>query len=138
MPGNFFEAVPPGCDAYVLKNVLHDWDDALCGQILQVCRAAMPGNARLLVAETLVERLQTSGMGPLSDMQMMLACREGRERSRKDFIQLLKMCRLRGTARVRAPCDLGGRGADGSSLPMMTPTSASTASVVAAGSEART
>ena len=74
----------------MLKNVLHDWDDAACGQILQVCRAAMPGKARLLVAETLVERLQTSGMGPLSDMHMMVACREGRERSREDFRRLLE------------------------------------------------
>lgn len=90
VPGNFFEAVPSGCDAYVLKNVLHDWNDALCGQILQVCHAAMPGNARLLIAETLVERLQTSGMGPLSDMQMMVACREGRERSREDLRRLLE------------------------------------------------
>ena len=78
----------------MLKNVLHDWDDALCGQILQVCRAAMPGAARLLVAETLVERLQTSGMGPFADLQMMVICREGRERSREDLTRLLERAGL--------------------------------------------
>jgi hypothetical protein len=56
VPGTFFESVPTGADAYLLKNVLHDWDDATCVKILRVVRAAAAPGARLLVAESLVER----------------------------------------------------------------------------------
>lgn len=44
--GSFFEAVPPGGDAYVLKAILHDWDDEDCVRILQTCRQAMTGGRR--------------------------------------------------------------------------------------------
>jgi hypothetical protein len=39
--GNFFQSVPSGGDAYVLKRILHDWNDEQCGRILRVCREAM-------------------------------------------------------------------------------------------------
>ena len=52
--GSFFEAVPPGGDAYPLSNILHDWPDAECLRILQACRAAMPPAAKLIVVEGVV------------------------------------------------------------------------------------
>ncbi|HXO21678.1 MAG TPA: methyltransferase [Thermoanaerobaculia bacterium] len=85
--GSFFAAVPPGCDAYLLKNVLHDWDDERCRTILGACRRAMrPGN-RLLVVETVVEATTTRDLGPLSDLQMMVVC-SGRERGREELAHL--------------------------------------------------
>ncbi len=52
--GSFLEEVPPGGDAYVLKSVLHNWDDDGARRILKACRQAMTGQARLLVLERLI------------------------------------------------------------------------------------
>lgn len=88
-PGDFFEAVPEGADAYVLKNILHDWDDATACAILAVCRRAMRPGQRVILAESLVEARDTTSFGVLLDLQMMVSCRDGRERSRGDFERLL-------------------------------------------------
>jgi C-methyltransferase len=88
LPGSFFDAVPPGCDAYLLKNILHDWDDPRAGKILANCRRAMAAGHRLLVVETVVEASTTREIGPLSDLQMMIVCSGGRERSRADYARL--------------------------------------------------
>jgi hypothetical protein len=87
-PGNFFERVPDGCDAYMLKNILHDWDDARSMTILRNCRRAMQPGHRILIIELVVEREASDGVGPLSDVHMMMVCNEGRERSRADFARL--------------------------------------------------
>src|SRR6267378_1527002 len=49
--GSFFETVPPGADAYILKSIIHDWDDAASLAILRSCRAAVPRTGRLLLVE---------------------------------------------------------------------------------------
>jgi hypothetical protein len=89
VPGNFFARVPTGADAYVLKNVLHDWDDERALAILKTVRAAMAPGARILIAETLCEPNQTDGFAPFSDVQMMVVCDEGRERSQEEYRRLL-------------------------------------------------
>jgi hypothetical protein len=93
--GSFFAAVPAGCDAYLLKNVLHDWDDERCRVILGNCRQAMAAGARLLVVETVVEFDTVRDLGPLSDLQMMVVCAGGRERSRAEFARLFAECGFR-------------------------------------------
>jgi SAM-dependent methyltransferase len=86
--GDFFDFVPGGCDAYLLKNILHDWDDERALRILRNCRQVMkPGN-RLLVVESVVERTTMHGFGPLSDLQMLVICDGGRERGEADFAKL--------------------------------------------------
>ncbi|HVT56842.1 MAG TPA: methyltransferase [Thermoanaerobaculia bacterium] len=86
--GSFFEQVPAGCDAYLLKNVLHDWDDERALRILGNCRRAMLPGHRLLVVESVVEDGTTRGHGPLADLQMMVVCCEGRERGRGELADL--------------------------------------------------
>ena len=87
--GDLFESVPPGYGAYLLKDVLHDWDDARAQAILRaVRRAALPG-ARLLICEVLVEPLEASEPGAFIDLQMMVALSQGRQRSRAEFARLL-------------------------------------------------
>src|SRR6185503_3348340 len=49
--GNFFEAVPPGADAYLLKHVIHDWDDERATAILGRCRSAIADDGKLLLVE---------------------------------------------------------------------------------------
>jgi hypothetical protein len=87
---NFFESVPLGADTYVLKSVLHDWSDEQCLTILRNVRRAVPSGGRVLLVEFLVERNDTMGVGPMIDLQMMMVCSEGRERSRSDHERLLR------------------------------------------------
>jgi hypothetical protein len=89
VPGSFFDAVPSGADLYVLKTVLHDWDDERSMKILSVVRSAMKPGARLVVVDFIVEA-DCDDYGVMIDVHMMLVCGEGRERSRADFDRLLQ------------------------------------------------
>ncbi|MDQ3776924.1 MAG: hypothetical protein M3461_22540 [Pseudomonadota bacterium] len=86
--GDFFEAVPPGGDLYLLKSVLHNWDDAHAARILRRCREAMSPESRLLV----IERLLPTGNGPseakLFDISMLVVL-GGRERTEGEYRVLL-------------------------------------------------
>lgn len=95
--GSFLEAVPEGCDAYLLKDVLHDWDDATCLRILASCRRAAAPGVRLLVVEVLLERDQASSPGALMDVQMMTVCDQGRQRSAAELQALLARAGFRPT-----------------------------------------
>ena len=53
--GSFLDRVPRGADIYLLVRVLHDWSDADCRRILKNCRAAMKGDAHLLICEQILE-----------------------------------------------------------------------------------
>ena len=96
--GDFFSSVPSGGDVYVLKSVLHDWDDEHCVAILRSCRAAMDEGARLAIIELLLpERMTASGpmlSAALLDL-IMLAYAGGRERTRAEFLQLLDQAGFR-------------------------------------------
>jgi len=90
--GDFFQAVPPGADRYLLKSILHNWDDPACRRILQCCGAAAPRAARLLV----IERIRCERLRPTRRHQAlartdlnMLAGLGGRERSLREFRGLL-------------------------------------------------
>jgi hypothetical protein len=96
--GDFFSSVPAGGDVYVLKSVLHDWDDERCVAILRTCRAAMDQAARLLIVElTLPQRMTPRPelvSAALLDL-IMLAYAGGRERTEAEFAQLLDHASLR-------------------------------------------
>ena len=101
--GSFFDAVPAGCDAYLLKNVLHDWDDQRAAQVLGNCRRAMQPGHRLLVVEAVVEQHTLREIGPLSDLQMMMVCSGGRERGRAEYARLFDRAGIR-LQRVMPAC----------------------------------
>src|SRR5262245_1921817 len=85
--GNFFESIPPGGDAYLLKWILHDWDDGASVAILRLCRGAMKPDSRLLVVEHVVGRPNESPAGKLVDLNMLVIT-GGRERTRNEFAAL--------------------------------------------------
>jgi hypothetical protein len=89
--GSFLEKVPEGSDIYLLVRVLHDWSDEDCLTILKNCRAAMPAQARLLIAEHLLETDPKRGrvMGYLIDIQMMAMFGSARERTKDELDKLL-------------------------------------------------
>mgnify|MGYP000969841640 CR=1 FL=1 len=78
-PGSFFEKVPRGADAYLLKTVLHNWDDARAAEILRNCRAAMDPGHRLIVEDFLHEDDAINTLVPYMDLAGMLLF-SGRER----------------------------------------------------------
>jgi hypothetical protein len=70
--GSFFESIPTGGDVYVLKNILHDWEDSRAKQILAKCRSAMTAEARLLIIENLVCGPNKACQGKNGDIAMMV------------------------------------------------------------------
>jgi O-methyltransferase domain len=64
--GDFFDSVPEGGDAYLLSNVIHDWDDDHAVEILSTCRAAMADTACLLLAEIVLPEGSAPSMVPHS------------------------------------------------------------------------
>jgi hypothetical protein len=92
--GSFFEAVPTGGDAYLLKYILHDWDDARAGTILRRCRDAMTSDAVLLLIEhVLPERLEAGVLAQRMtrlDLEMLVLTPGGRERTEAEFGALLE------------------------------------------------
>jgi hypothetical protein len=90
--GSFFEEVPRGADAYLISNVLVDWDDERAATILRNCRAAMSGHGRVLILEEVypprVEQSDESRGVAASDVNM-LVCNGGRHRSEAEFRGLL-------------------------------------------------
>lgn len=101
--GSFFERVPPGCDGYVLKDILHDWDDDAALRILDACRRAAPPGARLIVVEMLVDRRAAVSPAALVDVQMMVATEQGRQRSAEEHHRLMSRAGLRPGRVVRLP-----------------------------------
>lgn len=86
--GDFFKSVPTGADAYLMKSVLHDWDDEQAVAILKTCRAAMAESARLLVIEVVVRGPNAPDPAKFMDLLMMVM-NGGRERTEPEFDQLL-------------------------------------------------
>jgi O-methyltransferase/methyltransferase family protein len=93
--GDFFGSVPSG-ELYLLKFILHDWDDERAIKILENCRAAMAPGGRIAVIEILVGELDDPGPGALMDMNM-LAIVPGQERSLEEYDALLHAAGLRRT-----------------------------------------
>jgi hypothetical protein len=88
--GDFFEAVPSGHDAYLLKHVIHDWDDDHALRILRTCRKAMAPTAKLLIIEGVYPpRITGPEMrGPAANDVNMLVTTGGRQRSEAEFREL--------------------------------------------------
>lgn len=86
--GDFFESVPVGGNAYILKHILHDWDDKDCRRILKKCRSAIAKNGRLLVIEMLNPPGDTPHYGKFVDLQMLVITKGGRERTEAEYRKL--------------------------------------------------
>lgn len=70
--GDFFSEVPSGGDAYVLSQILHDWDDERCIEILKQCRRAIRPDGRLLVIELVLPEGQEPFFGKWLDLHMLV------------------------------------------------------------------
>ena len=91
--GSFFESVPPGGDAYVMKWIIHDWGDEDATRILRVVRAAIPPTGRLVIFDRLLPERVAAGElvhqgNTLADLNMLVNV-TGRERTEAEFRRLL-------------------------------------------------
>lgn len=86
--GDFFTSIPQGADVYLLKSVLHDWNDEQCEKILQNCYNAMDSNSRLLIIEVVLQPKDLSIYANCMDM-LMMAITGGKERNIESFLHML-------------------------------------------------
>ena len=102
--GDFFAAVPKGGDAYIMKRVLHDWDDERSIRILRNCRQAMNPGGKILVVEVVVDSPNASTFATFLDLQMLVMT-GGRERTVKEFQVLYETAgfKLARIVATRAP-----------------------------------
>lgn len=84
--GNFFSGVPAGADAYVLRHIIHDWEDQDAIAILGECRKAMAPDGRVLVVEMVIPPANEPGFGKWLDLMMLLVA--GRERTQEEYSRL--------------------------------------------------
>lgn len=86
---DFFESVPTGGDAYVLKWIIHDWDRDRAVTILRNCRRAMNETGRLLLIETVIPGPDEPHPGKIMDFIMLLGL-GGQERAEQQYAGLLR------------------------------------------------
>src|ERR687896_2738117 len=79
----------PTSDAYVMKMILHDWNDEECVKILSNIQKASPPGGRVLIIEHVVPGPETPHFSKLFDIHMMCAL-TGRERTEEEYLALLK------------------------------------------------
>jgi len=82
--GDFFKAVPAGGDAYIMKHIIHDWDDDRSLTILRNIRAAMKPGARVILLDSVLQPANTPDFGKLIDLEMVVMT-GGRERTEEEF-----------------------------------------------------
>ena len=86
--GDFFESVPVGGDLYLLKFILHDWDDDHAVKILKTVRRAIADDGKLAVVEIVLPPHNEPHIGPLVDLNMMVMT-GGTERAENEYRDLL-------------------------------------------------
>ena len=104
--GDFFKQVPSGGDVYLLKWVIHDWDDAKATAILKNCHAAMPAHARLLLIEAPLPPANDPSLHKLMDVNMLVMT-GGRERTEAEYRTLLDAAGFELTRVTVTPLELG-------------------------------
>ena len=94
--GDFFVEVPAGGDAYMMKHIIHDWDDERALQILRNIRKAMDPNGRVLLVETVITQDGERDFGKLLDIEMLVSP-GGKERTASEYAELFERAGLRLT-----------------------------------------
>ena len=93
--GSFFERVPDGCDAYLMKHIIHDWSDAQCVTILSNIARAMAANGRLLVIEAVMPESPEAHPAKFMDVNMLAMTEGGCERTGKEYAALFRKAGLK-------------------------------------------
>jgi hypothetical protein len=103
--GDFFVSVPAGADGYIMKYIIHDWDDDKSIRILRNCREAKAPQAKVLVVDHVIPPGNDANWAKLIDILMMIGP-GGRERTREEFQELFARSGLRLKRVIRTACPL--------------------------------
>ena len=93
--GSFFERVPEGCDAYVMKHIIHDWSDEHCRTILRLIREQLGAQGRLLVCEMVLSDDPGPSPAKMLDIEMLVMTVGGKERTPQEFSDLFASAGLK-------------------------------------------
>jgi hypothetical protein len=104
--GDFFTAVPGGCDAYLLKYVVHDWGDDEGATILSRCAEGLAPGGRVLLFETVLPPSGAKSLQTLVDIEMLIVTDTGRERTEQEFGALLARAGLKIQQIIPTPSPL--------------------------------
>ena len=86
--GDFFKIVPGGGDVYIMKWIIHDWNDEKAISILRNCRNQMPANGKLILVDCVVPETDAPDFSKFIDLNMLVMT-GGKERTEKEFEELL-------------------------------------------------
>lgn len=86
--GDFFDALPEGADLCVLKHIVHSWDDETVVALLARCRRAVGPTGRVLVVEGILMRDGRRNLTNMLDLEMLVLCGPGRERTKPELRRL--------------------------------------------------
>lgn len=100
--GSFFDSVPAGGDAYLMKTVIHDWDDEKSVAILRNVRTAIAPNGKLLLFELVLPEGAPAHLGMLIDLEMLVTA-GGKERTQAEYAALLSQAGFRLTRVIGTP-----------------------------------
>jgi hypothetical protein len=103
--GNFFEAVPGGADAYLMRHIIHDWDDERATVILRNVHRAMGDGGRLLVVEGVIPAGNEPAFAKLLDLTMLVVP-GGQERTAQEYEALYAAGGFRLTRIVPTQADV--------------------------------
>jgi hypothetical protein len=103
--GDFFKSLPAGADAYLVKRVLHDWDDAECVSIMKSVRRALPAHGRVLAIDVVISPGNEPSPGKIIDL-LMLSSSRGRERTERDFQEMFAAAGLKVSRVIPTPSPL--------------------------------
>jgi len=95
LEGNFFDAIPVGADAYLLKKVIQDWDDERAIKILTNCRKAMQRDGRLLLIEPVIPPGNIRSFNKLLDLLLLVWTPGGKARTEREHQELLTQSGLK-------------------------------------------
>jgi hypothetical protein len=89
VPGDFFKKIPEGGDCYILKSIIHAFDDEKCITLLKNIHQAMHPKGKLLIVEVVIPEDNSPSFGKIFDLQMLIGAPGGKERTRVEFEKIL-------------------------------------------------
>lgn len=102
--GDFFSSIPADADAYVLRHIIHDWEDTEAITILRQCRKVMAPGGKILVVEMVLPPGNEPSFGKWLDLMMMLVA--GRERTKEEYSRLYSAAGLKMTGVIKTNSDV--------------------------------
>jgi hypothetical protein len=87
--------MPDGCNAYIMKHIIHDWSDEHCQTILKLMRDKLPTDGRVLVCEMVVNDELEPMPAKMLDIEMLVMTVGGKERTKDEFAELFASSGLR-------------------------------------------